>query len=61
VPLLEKAVARAPQVASFHYHLGMALYKQGNAKMAKTHLQRAVDLKAEFVGSREAREVLAKL
>jgi hypothetical protein len=39
----------------------MALYKQGNAKMAKTHLQRAVDLKAEFVGSREAREVLAKL
>jgi len=61
VPLLEKAVARAPQVASFHYHLGMALYKQGNAKMAKTHLQRAVDLNAEFVGSREAREVLAKL
>ena len=39
----------------------MALYRQGDLKSAKTHLQRAVDAKAKFAGLDEAKGVLAKM
>ena len=51
----------APKVPAFQYHLGMALYKQGDMKSAKTHLQLAVDAKAEFPGLAEANAILAKM
>jgi len=60
LPLLQKAVTMAPNVPAFQYHLGMALYKQGDIKSAKTHLQLAVDAKAEFPGLAEANDILAK-
>jgi hypothetical protein len=39
----------------------MALYKQGDVKSAKTHLQLAVDAKVNFSGIEEANGVLAKM
>ena len=61
LPLLQKVVTMAPKVPEFQYHLGMALYKQGDAKSAKTHLQLAVDAKLDFPGIEEANGILAKM
>ena len=61
VPLLQKAVAQAPQVPAFQYHLGMTLYKQGDMKSAKSHLQLAVDAKVNFPGLEQANALLAKI
>ena len=57
VPLLRGVVDRAPKVAIFQYHLGMALYKQGDRAGAKTHLGKAIEL-GEFEGSAEAKQTL---
>jgi Flp pilus assembly protein TadD len=43
VEVLTRVVEKAPEVPVFNYHLGMALYKQGNAEAAKTYLSKAVD------------------
>jgi hypothetical protein len=39
----------------------VALYKQGDIKSAKTHLQLAVDAKVNFPGIEEANGILAKI
>ena len=61
LPLLQKAADKEPQTAIFQYHLGMALYKKGDMKAAKTALQKAVDSKSSFPGIEEAKGVLAKI
>ena len=61
LPLLQKAVTMAPKAPIHQYHLGMALYKQGDKKTAKTHLQLAVDAKVNFSGIEEANGVLGKM
>ena len=61
LPLLQKAVTKAPQVPIHQYHLGMVLYKQGDMNSAKTHLQLAVDAKLDFPGIEDANGILAKL
>jgi len=61
LPLLQKAVTMAPKAPTLQYHLGMALYKQGDMKSAKTHLQLAVDAKVNFAGIEEANGILAKM
>jgi tetratricopeptide (TPR) repeat protein len=57
VSLLQGVVDKAPEVAIFQYHLGMALYQQGDKAGAKTHLSKAIEL-GEFEGSAEAKQVL---
>ena len=61
LPLLQKAADKAPQIAIFQYHLGMALHKKGDMKAAKIALQKAVDSKTSFPGIEEAKGVLAKI
>jgi len=61
LPLLQKAVTMAPKAPARQYHLGMVLYKQGDVKSAKTHLQLAVDSKVDFRGVEEATGALAKM
>src|SRR5207244_590433 len=61
LPLLQKAVTMTPKAPARQYHLGMALYKQGDMKSAKTHLQLAVDAKVDFSGAEEANGILAKM
>jgi tetratricopeptide (TPR) repeat protein len=56
---LNKASEKAPQVAIFQFHLGMALHKRGDAAMARQHLQKAVESKAEIPGIDEAKKILA--
>lgn len=59
IPILEKVVSQSPQVAIFHYHLGMAYHKKGDLAAAKTHLTKAVAGKGEYSGIEEARTTLA--
>jgi tetratricopeptide (TPR) repeat protein len=59
--LLQKAVASAPHVPGHQYHLGMALYKEGDIQSAKAHLQLAIDAKRDFPGIKEASDLLGKL
>ena len=61
LPLFERAAASSPQAPLFQYHLGMSYYQRGDAQSAKTHLQRALDAKANFAGIEEAKGILAKL
>jgi tetratricopeptide (TPR) repeat protein len=58
---LKESVAASAKNPIARYHLGMAYYKNGNKDLAKTELQRALQLRADFPGAQEAREVLASL
>jgi tetratricopeptide (TPR) repeat protein len=60
VQVLKSVVEQQPEQAQFHYHLGMALQKQGDAAGAKHHLARALEL-GDFTGSDQARAALAEL
>ena len=61
VEVLTNVVKKAPDVAVFNYHLGMAYLKQGNGEAAKKYLSKAVDEKSAFAGVEEARQVLEEL
>lgn len=62
VPLLERAVAAAGEVAPLRYHLGMAYAAAGNAVGARDQLTRATaDPKADYPGRAEAEKALAGL
>jgi hypothetical protein len=43
------------------YHLGMAYYRNGNADLAKRHLQEAIAAKVEFSGLDEAKKTVSRL
>jgi tetratricopeptide (TPR) repeat protein len=57
---LRKANQKAPSVAIFNYHLGMALHKSGDAAGAKPFLEAAVKAGANFPGLDEARRILGQ-
>jgi Tfp pilus assembly protein PilF len=59
VASLQKSADRAPQVAIFQFHLGMALHRKGDVALAKSHLKKAVDAKIQFPGVEEAQKILA--
>ncbi len=59
VPVLEAAVKKVPDDASFRYHLGMAYFKAGDWKKSRSELERALALKLDVEGSAEARKTLA--
>jgi tetratricopeptide (TPR) repeat protein len=62
VPLLERAVAAAGQVAQLHYHLGMAYVAAGNPVGARDQLTRATaDPKIDYTGRADAEKALAAL
>jgi tetratricopeptide (TPR) repeat protein len=61
VPLLQKAVAQAPQVSEYQYHLGMALLVSGDRAAARTLLEAAVRDGGQFEGAAEARKALGGL
>jgi cellulose synthase operon protein C len=60
LPLLERAVARAPSAPLLQLHLGKALVKTGQVARGKEYLQRAIDSKARLPHLDEARAMLAQ-
>jgi tetratricopeptide (TPR) repeat protein len=58
---LQESVSGAPQVAEYHYRLGLAFAKVGETDKARESLTRALKLDGEFDGSEVARAALAGL
>jgi len=61
IPLLEKATRRAPSVATYKYHLGMAYLAQGRRRQAQKSLEQALSLNPDFPEAEEARRQLSQL
>src|SRR5262249_3548450 len=61
ISLLKDSVEKQPDDPVHHYHLGMAYAKNGDTALAKQALTKALQLSQVFVGSQEARDVLATL
>jgi tetratricopeptide (TPR) repeat protein len=61
VPVLRRAVERAPDSKEIRYHLGMAELRAGQTDRARSDLEAAVAGAAAFSGSDEARTALAGL
>lgn len=58
---LEKAVRRAPAVALYKYHLGLAYVAKGDRRGARRVLQQALNLDPTFEGADDARRQLQEL
>ena len=61
VPFLEASAKNAPNDPTFHYHLGTAYLKAGDADKARGSLKKALALKSDFAGADEARKALERL
>jgi len=61
VSFAEDAVRRAPENASFRYHLGMALMGAGDKDRARSELQKALSLNLKGTDAQEAQKSLASL
>jgi len=61
LPLMQKAVDKAPEIPILRYHLGMVYFKKDEKALAKEELTKAVGAGKEFDGLAEAKETLKKL
>jgi putative PEP-CTERM system TPR-repeat lipoprotein len=61
LPLLEECVRKAPESATYRYHLGMVLVATGQKEKARGHLEAALRLKLSGEDAVQAREGLAKI
>jgi Flp pilus assembly protein TadD len=61
LPVLQRAVERAPASREFRYHLGMAEWRSGNSAGARRDLEAALAGAAKFSGADDARAALAVL
>jgi len=58
ISILKPIVDAAPNVAIFRYHLGYALYYNGDKPAAKSHLSLAISSKQNFQGKNDAEKLL---
>jgi tetratricopeptide (TPR) repeat protein len=58
VPAFERSVEKAPENASYHYHLALALASSGDNRRARAAVQEALKLKPDYA---EARKLLSSL
>ena len=61
IPLFQECVQSSPEVASYHFHLGLALLASGETVKAKSQLQSALRLKLADDDAEQARQTLARL
>jgi Flp pilus assembly protein TadD len=61
VPVLERALAQAPDSNEIHYHLGMVELQMGNSARARSELETALTGATRFAGADDARNALASL
>jgi Flp pilus assembly protein TadD len=61
LPVLGRAVDRAPNSKEIRYHLGMAELHAGQTERARSDLESALSGSAKFFGADEARTTLASL
>ena len=56
-----ESIQRLPDYAAIHFHLGMAYYKKGDLRQAKTSLEHALYLDKNFSGAAQAAQILADI
>ena len=61
IDLLQEAVSKMPDNATFHYHLGLAYQKANNKLKAREHLQRALQIDPKSEEAVKVREALNSL
>jgi Flp pilus assembly protein TadD len=61
VTALAESTAKRPDVAMYHYHLGLSLAKKGDGSRARDSLTTALKLDSKAAQADEARGVLARL
>jgi tetratricopeptide (TPR) repeat protein len=61
IDILKAAVEKDPNRADYHYHLGLALAKNGDKAGATEHLNRALAIRPDFDGAADAKSVLSSL
>lgn len=59
--LLEEAIGKSPDNATYHYHIGMVYQKQQNAAAAKKHLQRALEINRHLPDADKIRAALNQM
>jgi tetratricopeptide (TPR) repeat protein len=59
ISTLKTSVAKDPNNAIYHYHLGLAYASSGDAAQARGSMARALALKSDFDGSEQARKLLS--
>ena len=58
--LLQEALQKAPDNATYHYHFGMVLQKQKDTAAARKHLQRALQINPNSPHADEIRKTLSQ-
>jgi tetratricopeptide (TPR) repeat protein len=61
ISMLERALARMPENASVHYHLGLSYQKMQDTARARRHLQKLLDLDPKHPHAEDARKALQGL
>ena len=61
IDLLQDAIKKSPDNATYQYHLGLAYMKQNDRARAKEHLQKALQLNPKFPDAEDARKSLEQL
>ncbi|MGH9602829.1 MAG: tetratricopeptide repeat protein, partial [Terriglobales bacterium] len=61
VGLLKDAIKKSPENPTLHYHLGLAYQKSGERALARTHLQRVLQLNANYAHAGQVRRALQEL
>lgn len=56
--LLQEALKKEPENATYHYHLGMVYEKQNNPAAARRHLQRALQINPNLPDASQIRKTL---
>lgn len=59
--LLQRALAKAPDVADIRYHFALGLYKSGDKGRAEAELKRLLDAGTKFSQERDAQALLAQI
>jgi tetratricopeptide (TPR) repeat protein len=59
--LLQEAVNKAPDNATYHYHIGMVYQKEKNRPASKRHLQRALQINPNLPDAEKIRETLNEM
>lgn len=58
--IMRGAVAKAPDVPTLNYHLGIAYFQTGKTAEARTHLAKALKSTESFQGRQEAEQILSQ-
>ena len=61
IGLLKDALKKSPQNPTLHYHLGLAYQKTGERALARTHLERVLQINANFQRAGDVRRALQEL